>query len=172
METTSQTPQITVYRQPSEKDWTLSKFSINGIFMGVGVEDEFRKDKVHGETRIPNGIYEIELVPSPKFSKYFFMDKDGFLNNTQTARFDKPHLLIHVKNVPNFEGILWHWGNTDDDTDGCYVVGSNFATFGVQKGVSASKIKYIEVYPIIFKLYQENFKIGKKTFVEYKDAAQ
>lgn len=167
--------QITVLRQRSQPDWTLSNFIVNGlngvVKKGVGVEDEKRDLKVHGETRIPNGIYEIEFVNSPKFTKYFFMDKDGYLNETKTDRFNTPHLLLHVKDVQGFGNILWHWGNTDDQTDGCYLVGTDFATFDKQKGVSASKNKYLDVYPVIYQLYRKNKAEGIKTYVEYKDAA-
>jgi hypothetical protein len=171
-------PQIKVKRKASEADWTLSEFFI-GIGpdrtlmpnerSGVGVEDEHRDKKIHGETRIENGIYELDLVDSPRFSKSFYMDENGYLNATKTDRFDKPHLLIHVKDVPGFSNILWHWGNTDLDTHGCYIVGSDFATFDKRKGVSASKIKYTEVYPIIYQMIRDNKKIGKKTYVEYSD---
>ena len=165
------TSQIIVDRYPSEKDWTLSEFSILGTKRGVGVEDEGRELKVHGETCIPNGIYEIEFITSPTFSRHFFMDENGYLSNTKTTRFNKDHLLIHVKNVPGFDKILWHWGNTDDDTKGCYIVGTDFATFDKQKGVSASRIKYTEIYPIIYQMYIKNNKEGVKTLVEYKNKA-
>lgn len=162
-------PQIKVFRKPSEADWTLSNFSILGVNRGVGVEDEKRDLKVHGETRIPNGIYEIEFVTSPRFSKSFYMDENGYLSQVKSDRFNKEHLLLHVMNVTGFANILWHWGNTDDDTDGCYIVGSAFGTFDKQKGVTGSKIKYTEIYPIIYQLFLKNKKQGIKTLVEYLD---
>jgi hypothetical protein len=160
--------QIQVIRTEYAADWTLSKFHIKGVQMGVGVEDERRDVKVKGETCIPAGIYEIDLRVSPKFSKSYYMDKDGFISPNKDARFNKEHELIWVKNIPNFEAVLWHWGNTDDDTEGCYIVGSSFATFGVQKGVSGSRVKYVEVYPMIRKIILENRTKGLKTYVEYK----
>lgn len=172
-------PQINVKRFPSEADWTLSEFFIGIGFdrtimpvvrSGVGVEDEYRDKKVFGETRIPNGIYEMDLVDSPRFSKSFYMDENGYLNKIKNERFNIPHLLIHVKDVPGFSNILWHWGNTDVDTHGCYIVGSDFDTFDKRKGVSASKVKYIEIYPVIYQLIRANKKAGVKTLVQYSDA--
>lgn len=171
--------EITVLRYPSEPDWTLSEFNIEGykrIPAGFGVEDEKRDTKVYGETRIDNGIYEIDLVESANFSKEFFVDKDGIISQIKSERFNKPHLCIMVKNVKNFSGVLWHWGNTDLDTKGCYCVGSYIAPFKtkdgkVRQGVAASKAKYSEVYPLIYKIIADNKRAGKKTYVEYKDKA-
>lgn len=162
-------PQIILERFPSKKDWTLSEFFIDGIKKGVGVEDEKRDVKVFGETRIDNGIYEMELVNSPKFSGSYFVDSNGYLSNVKDARFTKPHQLIHVKNVKNFENILWHWGNTDLDTHGCYIVGSRFGTSKGREGVFESRIKYLEIYPLIHKIIYNNKLKGLKTYVEYKD---
>lgn len=162
-------PQVIVDRFPSEKDWTLSEFSILGTKHGVGVEDEHRDTKVHGETRVDNGIYEFDLRYSPKFSKHYFRDDQGYLNATKTERFKWEHELLWVKDTPRHEFVLWHWGNTDDDTHGCYIVGKDFATFDKQKGVSASRITYTKIYPIIWQLIQKNKKELAKTYVQYRD---
>ncbi|HMV01658.1 MAG TPA: DUF5675 family protein [Chitinophagales bacterium] len=84
---------------------TLGTLSLNGKFLCDTLEDEYRDIKVHGETRIPAGTYKIELVNSPKF----------------TPRYG--HKMLAVTNVPNFQGILIHPGNTDKDTSGCILVG-------------------------------------------------
>lgn len=163
-------PFIVVDRLPSELDWTLSKFYIDGIRRCVGVEDEKREVKVKGETCIKANIYPLGLRYSPKFSKEYFVDKDGYLNHTKTDRFNKEHEMIWVMNVPLFEFILIHWGNTDDDTDGCYIVGKDFATFDKQKGVSASRVTYIEIYPVIWKKIKADQAAGITTYIQYKDA--
>ncbi len=155
---------ITVLRYPSEADWTLSEFYINDKLYGFGIEDEYRSMKVHGETRIPNGTYEMVLTASPKFSKYYYTNSSGVLNKLQTPTFNTLHNLITLKNVPNFSRVLWHWGNTDDDTEGCYIVGSKLGVVGAQKAVLESKKKYEQIYPIIFNL----IKTGT-THVVYKD---
>lgn len=170
---TKEPAQIIVDRYKSEADWTLSEFIINGlnnvVKKGFGVEDEKRDVKVAGETRIDNDVYEIEFVDSPTFSSSYYMDKDGYLSQVKTERFNKPHLLLHVMNVKNFLAILWHWGNTDKDTRGCYIVGSTLATFDKRKGVGGSRAKYVEIYPVIYQLYIARKAQGLKTFVEYRD---
>lgn len=67
-----------------------------------GVFDDDEK-KVYGESAIPYGTYKIIYNWSPKFGR------------------NLPRLL----NVPHFEGILIHPGNTAADSAGCILVGKN-----------------------------------------------
>lgn len=77
------------------------------------LEDEFRKEKVAGETRIPAGRYEIKFreVLSPMTQRY-------------RERFPWFHWHLELQNVPGFTNVYIHVGNREDDTDGCIVVGS------------------------------------------------
>lgn len=75
--------------------------------------------KVYAETAIPYGTYDVTLnVQSPKFrTKKAYEFCKGFL----------PRLL----NVPHFEGILIHIGNTAKDSGGCILVGENKVVGGL-----------------------------------------
>lgn len=77
------------------------------------VRDIEREGKVYGKTAIPYGTYKVTLgVQSPKYSQRAAYDWcKGYL----------PRLL----NVPHFDGILIHAGNTADDSSGCILVGEN-----------------------------------------------
>lgn len=163
---------IFINRLKGAADWTLSNFeSYDKTVKGVGVEDEFRAVKVKKETRIPAGEYEMILTDSPKFSGEYYRDDQGNLirakdrkTEEQKQKYKWPHELITVSNVKNFDRILWHWGNTDDDTDGCYLVGSVFGKTKGQDGVLNSRKKYTEIYPVIWRAIKK----GKVT-VQYID---
>ena len=110
-------------------------------FLCYTIEDEFRATKVMHETRIPEGTYNLTLRSEGGFhSKY--LSKYG-------ADWHKG--MIWVKNVPGFEFILWHTGNTDESTSGCLILGSSQNENITKKDgfVGASVEAYKRVYPIV-----------------------
>ena len=151
--------QIDVLLFDEDDDSTRTKFYFNGEFKGYGVEDEHRDIKVKGETRVDNGLYEGGFRYSPKFSRHYYRDDEGEIikarKRTTEAlkkRFHTEHELFWVKDTPRHEFILWHWGNKDDNTDGCYCVGSSLHLFNDgQRGVGASRAKYEEIYPLLWR---------------------
>lgn len=78
--------------------------------------DDIKKIKVYGETAIPTGTYKIDM-------------------NTVSLKYSNPNKYAYVKaydskmprliNVPGFDGVLMHAGNTDKDSYGCVLVGEN-----------------------------------------------
>lgn len=80
------------------------KLLVDGIFECFTLEDVTRPagaPKIFGQTAIPYGTYDVIIAYSPHFNRQM------------------PHLL----NVPNFSGILIHYGNRPADTEGCILVG-------------------------------------------------
>ena len=109
---------LELYRYSSEKDSTLGILMLvddetdKKDFLCFTLEDEKRETKVYGETRIPEGTYQIEYR------------KEGGYHNKYTKRFPNIHRgMLHITNVPNFEYILIHCGNTTEHTHGCLLVG-------------------------------------------------
>ena len=100
------------------KDYTIGRLFINGEYFCDTLEDPVRKldsikDKIYSETAIPAGKYKVSMsIVSPKYSiRKSYNWCGGRL----------PRLL----DVPFFEGILIHSGNTPEHTTGCILVGEN-----------------------------------------------
>lgn len=124
---------LTLKRTYKGKEYTIGKLFINGKYFCDTLEDCIREEKIAGETAIPFGKYEVTISYSPRFKK------------------NLPLLL----NVPNFEGVRIHNGNTKDDTEGCILVGFNKA-----KGkVLDSKVTFAKLMGIIKHIYEGNEKI-------------
>lgn len=126
---------LTLRRIALRDTYTIGKLYINGNYECDTLEDKFRdlkkEPKIPGKTAIPYGSYVVTLkVKSPKFSKRKAYESiKGYL----------PRLL----NVPHFEGILIHIGNTAEDSGGCILVGENKV---VGKVINSTKA-FWKLYP-------------------------
>ena len=141
---------IVVLRRPSHEDhggFTIGEFFIDNKKMCYTLEDEYRKIKVPGETRIPSGIYEVELYTQgtmhPDYLKHY------------GAAFHKG--MLHIKNVPGFDGVLIHVGNTDIDTRGCLLLGMQEDEKNGK--IISSRAAYEKAYPIIAKALKNGYKV-------------
>lgn len=97
--------------------YTIGKLYVDNHIFCDTLEDKVRdiakEGKVYGRTAIPYGRYEVTMkVQSPKYSqRASYAWCKGYL----------PRLL----NVPHFDGILIHAGNTSEDSFGCVLCGEN-----------------------------------------------
>lgn len=168
---------IIVDRFDFKADWTRSNLLVKGVKDGYMVEDEIRAVKVQGETAIPYDTYELGLRDSPTMSSQFlWSDSAGILIDAgHIAKYPHitdfvPHKLIWVLNVKGFQFIYLHWGNTDDDSLGCGIVGRKLGTIqtkkGPQDGVVDSRSYYCELYAKVYPL----IKAGGQT-ITYRKAA-
>lgn len=117
--------------------YTIGKLYIDGQYFCDTLEDKVRdlsrEKKIPGQTAIPDGEYEIVVNVSPRFKRKL------------------PRLL----NVPGFDGILIHRGNTAEDTAGCILVGENKA-----KGKVINSTGYeVKLTEILERAMQKNDKI-------------
>ena len=88
-----------------KETYTIGKLSIDGVPFCETIEDKVRPkgEKVFGETAIPAGTYSVIYNYSPRFKRKL------------------PRLL----QVPMFDGVLIHNGNTALNSHGCILVGKN-----------------------------------------------
>ena len=82
------------------------------------LEDEYRKDKVKGETRIPEGFYDVR---PRKFGRIY----EQYIKSSveEIRAFTQKYGVLEILDVPDFDNILIHVGNKDEDTLGCVLVG-------------------------------------------------
>ncbi len=137
--------EIRVDRFVSDSDSTISRILIDGKFVCFGLEDEYREEKIVGETRIPKGVYKIALRT------------EGGFHNRYKKRFPQIHKgMLHIQSVPGFEYILIHCGNTDEHTKGCLLVGSQAITTPGDMMITASAVAYKIFYPKVVEAAQMN----------------
>ena len=108
--------EVLIDRAWKKDGYTISRLYVNGELFGCNtLEDadrglrkdmqleEIKKKKVYGQTAIPRGSYECVYTYSNRFKK----------------------MLPLLKDVPGFDGIRIHSGNSAKDTEGCILVGLN-----------------------------------------------
>ncbi len=151
--------ELEVLRFSSQKDSTSGALFdvVNGKrnFLCYTIEDEQRDVKVWGETRIPAGRYKLSLR------------KEGGFHTRYLAKYGDMHKgMIHVNDVPGFEFILWHTGNTDEHTAGCLIIGDSQESNLVKKDgfVGSSVVAYKKVYPYVAAAIE-----NEDTYVTYID---
>jgi hypothetical protein len=110
-----------------KRRWLTEKSTIGELFIGnqrecYTLEDFYPEPyvKTKGNTCIPCGRFEVVVTHSQRFGV------------------DMPLLL----NVPGFAGVRIHTGNTDQDTEGCILVGEERA----EDAIRYSRIAYAALF--------------------------
>lgn len=80
---------------------TIGELYVDGVFECYTLEDIERDVKIKSETAISKGTYKVIVTMSNRFKR----------------------LLPLLMNVPEFQGVRIHAGNTNHDTEGCILVG-------------------------------------------------
>lgn len=143
---------ILVDRKWKKDNYTIGKLFIDGVFFSNTLEDkdrgltstmpldEIRKRKKAGETAIPTGTYNVRMnIVSPKYSK-----NSWYLQNCNGSR------MPRLENVPGYDGVLIHPGNSPKDTLGCILVGKN----DMKGMVTRSKEYFLQLYNKMYAAYK------------------
>ena len=115
---------------PAGHPMTFGKLYSDGKFFCHTLEDEVREVpgqpvaswKIKGATAIPAGEYIVSLQYSP--------------------RFGPETLTLH--NVPGFEYVRMHAGNTHADTEGCILVGMRATDASLIGGTSRPAVNLVK----------------------------
>ena len=152
---------LEVLRYSSATDSTLGLLFENGAhgreFLAYTLEDEFREEKVSAKTRIPEGTYDVQLRTT------------GGFHNRYSQKFGIPwHKgMLHVQDVPGFEYILIHTGNTDENTEGCLLVADTSQQNITKDGfIGASVDAYKRIYPSLAQWLVDGNKLSI-TYIDY-----
>ena len=148
---------LNVIRHQFGKDATNGLLFIDGVFECYTLEDEVRDAKVHSETAIPLGTYEIK-----------FRNIGGF-DTKYKARYGTTFHkgMLELQDVPNFKYILIHTGNTDEHTAGCLLLGETQQDLDKGKDgfVGGSGDAYKKMYPKV----RDALLNGEKVTIEYSN---
>jgi hypothetical protein len=145
---------LDVVRTQFGEDATNGMLFINDVFECFTLEDEVRNVKVHSETAIPLGEYEIKLRT------------EGGFHTKYTSRYGSMHKgMLWLQDVPGFTWILIHTGNTDQHTAGCLLLGETQQDLDKGKDgfVGGSGDAYKKAYPKIAKAILN----GEKVTIKY-----
>lgn len=111
---------LTVKRTHGTKSYTHGQLSIDNVYFCETMEDEEKAVKVNGKTAIPCGHYKVIVDMSTRFKR----------------------LMPLLLNVPNFEGVRIHSGNTAEDTEGCILVGKDLRV----DYISESRLTFADLF--------------------------
>ena len=105
---------VSIKRIALKETYTIGKVYVDGVYVCDSIEDKVRdvnkngkfdgpEQKIYGLTAIPYGTYKADIFFSKKFG----------------------YKVVRLFDVPSFEGIYIHKGNTEKDSLGCIIVGFN-----------------------------------------------
>ena len=117
------TLKLELKRIDKRSDCTIGELYVDGKYECFTLEDTCRDNgvKVAGQTAIPAGTYRVQISFSNRFQK----------------------LLPLLIDVPNFEGVRIHTGNTSQDTEGCVLVGRQ----RLVNSIGESKLAFAHLFP-------------------------
>ena len=145
---------LQVVRTQFGKDATNGLLFIDGVFECYTLEDQYQAVKVMHETCIPEGTYDIKFR------------KTGGFHAKYSARYKNAHYgMLHLQDVPGFQYILIHTGNTDEHTSGCLIVGETQQDLDINFNgmVGSSAVAYKKMYAKVANQLLQ----GKEVTIEY-----
>ncbi|WP_194974836.1 DUF5675 family protein [Aquiflexum lacus] len=144
---------LTVLRYIDDGETTLGLIFLRNKFFAYTLEDTHREEKIRGKTRISPGIYTIGYSPVDPAQSRITRDYLRIYSPWFTKH-------LHLKNVPDFEGIYIHVGNNHENTEGCILIADGVSAGTQQKMLQSSRSAYQRFYKIISALLDSNEQVN------------
>jgi hypothetical protein len=126
---------------------TTGNISVDGLKF-VTIEDPHREIKIPGITRIPAGEYEIKFRTKGRHHYSYLRKFPDFHKG-----------MLELQDVPEFQFILIHIGNSAKDTEGCICIGTKIDG---PDSISESTRAYIVFYQLVSKALLADEKVTIK----------
>ena len=153
---------LEVKRLGDNGDTTIGAFYINGILKCFTIEDQEQKGvKQRGETRVPNGTYDIKLRDEGGYTQKYAKKYPG-MHKGMLCIHNKPNWKLE-NNGKSFQYILIHTGNTDEHTMGCLLVNDSVSGKTFTGGSS------VDAYKGLYPKVAEELLNGCDVTIEYSD---
>jgi len=142
---------LVLQRRPTHADATIGELLQDGLHLCYTLEDTVRERlgvpvaewKVKGATAIPSGTYRIGLEYSPKYG---------------------PDTLT-IEDVPGYQYIRMHAGNTAADTEGCILLGLRASDTALIGGTSRPAVALVN------QVVRTAIDNGRSVTIEIRNAA-
>lgn len=105
---------IELKRIKETKISTIGELYVDGQKVCYVLEDGYNNPKIYGESRIPAGKYLITART------------EGTFYNVYSTVYKKKHPMLWIRNIPGFEYVLIHKGNSVTETKGCLILGDKY----------------------------------------------
>ena len=126
---------IEVLRFATTDDATAGALYIDSVFECFTVEDGYNAQKLPGETRIGQGLYQIGV-----------RQEGGSFNPKYAYRYPFHAGMLHLLDVPEFTWVYIHTGNKHEHTAGCLLV-NQAISMGDSTAGAGSRDAYESLYP-------------------------
>ncbi|SHN30278.1 hypothetical protein SAMN04488057_11815 [Cyclobacterium lianum] len=146
---------LTLLRYMDDGYTTLGLLFIEGQFFAYTLEDTHRDEKVSGNTRIPAGRYPLSYNRN-------LTD----LTRRYRNRFPWFEYHIEIMDIPNYDLVYIHIGNTHQDTRGCILLADGVNAASPEKMVSYSRKAYERFYRSIYPRVKANIPLAIRIFDE------
>jgi hypothetical protein len=120
---------------PPGRPRTFGKLFIDGVQVCHTLEDEVREQL--GQPVADWKIKGATAIPSTQFVRTSYE-----VTLEQSARFGPD--TLSVNNVPGFSFIRMHAGNTEQDTEGCPLLGMQINSLGIVGGTSRPAVALVK----------------------------